>query len=237
MTMPHPFLADSPLLLVGFLILAVGMIIFSIMSHMKRRKDLQAWATKRGLTFSTAHEQLREEHFFGCLSRGHRRHTKVLMTGAIDDWEMKAFDYHYETYSTDSKGRRRTNHHHFSAIIVDSRFPLHHLYIRPEGIFDKVTEFVGMDDIDFESAEFSRKFYVKAKDKRWAYDVITQDTMAFMLDNARGLKIEFSGPYAIVWQNRRMKLETLDRAFTALTGMLDRIPDHIVRQQMEGIEA
>ena len=46
----------------------------------------------------------------------------------------------------------------FSTIVVESDVVLEPLFIRPERLFDKVKEFVGIDDIDFESAEFSRKF-------------------------------------------------------------------------------
>jgi len=107
------------------------------------------------------------------------------MEGTWSDRHLLAFDYHYETHSTDSKGHRRTNHHHFSAVILASALPLKPLFIRAEGFFDKLTEFVGFDDIDFESAEFSRKFYVKAKDRRWAYDVIHARTMEFLLSMPR----------------------------------------------------
>ena len=46
------------------------------------------------------------------------------------------------------------------------------LLIRPEGFFDKVAGAFGFDDIDFESEEFSRAFFVKSSDKRFAYDVL-----------------------------------------------------------------
>lgn len=39
----------------------------------------------------------------------------------------------------------------------------------------------GFDDIDFESVEFSRKFFVKSPDKRFAYDVIHPAMMEFLL--------------------------------------------------------
>ena len=59
-------------------------------------------------------------------------------------------------------GKNRQTHV-FSAVILDSDVVLQPLFIRPEGFFDKISEFFGADDIDFESAEFSRRFYVKAR--------------------------------------------------------------------------
>jgi hypothetical protein len=239
MTNAHLFLAagravhgDSGFLVAGIIALIAVGFVFSIIAHIKRKKELEAWAKANGLTFSTGRTKVKPERLFDCLQRGHDRYASMMMAGKIDDWVVRAFDYHYETYSTDSKGRRQTHHHHFSAVLIDSKFPLKHLYIRPEGFFDKVTEFVGVDDIDFESAEFSRKFYVKAKDRRWAYDVITQDTMAFMLENARGFKIQFAVNCALIWVDRRMKAEQFSQAFAALTGILSRIPEHVQRERL-----
>ncbi|MCZ6810529.1 MAG: hypothetical protein O7D97_00875, partial [Planctomycetota bacterium] len=55
------------------------------------------------------------------------------------------------------------------------------LLIRREGMFDKLAGAFGFDDIDFESAEFSKRFYVKSPDKRFAYDVIHPRMMEFLL--------------------------------------------------------
>ena len=64
--------------------------------------------------------------------------------------------------------------------------------IRAEHWGDKLVQAIGFDDIDFESAEFSRKFFVKSPDKRWAYDVIHQETMDYLLQ-APDAAVEFGG--------------------------------------------
>ena len=61
-----------------------------------------------------------------------------------------------ETYTTTKNGRQ-THHHYFSAIIVESPLPLKPLYLRPESFFDKMAQFMGFDDINFESAELKLK--------------------------------------------------------------------------------
>jgi hypothetical protein len=55
------------------------------------------------------------------------------------------------------------------------------LFIRREGIFDALSRAFGFDDIDFESVEFSKRFYVKSSDKRFAYDVIHPPVMEYLL--------------------------------------------------------
>jgi hypothetical protein len=136
------------------------------------------------------------------------------------------FDYHYETHSTDSKGRRQTHHHRFCAAIVVSDFRLKEMTIRPEGIFDKMKAAFGWDDIDFESAEFSRSYYVSCPDKRWAYDVIHGEVMEMLL-RERGYSLESDGRYILCLGNgRRFELAEFERAFQLVAGFLKLMPDH-----------
>ena len=155
------------------------------------------------------------------------------MLGTAGQRVTCGFDYHYETHSTNSKGQRQTHHHYFSALVVDAGLPLKPLFIRPEGFFDKVTEFVGFEDIDFESAEFSQKFYVKAPDRRWAYDVLHQKTMELMLAYPR-FHIEFQGTQVIAYHdNRTFSLGEFSSALKVVTGILDYLPESVVRELKE----
>ena len=56
--------------------------------------------------------------------------------------------------------------------------------IAKEGIFSKIAQGFGYDDIDFESAEFSGKFCVRSADKKFAYDVCNAQMIEFLLDNS-----------------------------------------------------
>ena len=118
-------------------------------------------------------------------------------------------------------------------MVVQSKSLLGPLDIRPEGFFDKVGEFFGADDIDFESAEFSRRFFVKSSDKRWAYGVIHQETMQFLLDHAANYRIAFRGHCAIIWNGSMLLPTQYDQALAVLTGVLGRIPDYMVEQRLE----
>ncbi|MDY7011318.1 MAG: hypothetical protein SVV80_11300, partial [Planctomycetota bacterium] len=104
------------------------------------------------------------------------------------------------------------------------------LYIRREHFFDKLTEFFGFDDIDFESAEFSRKFFVKSPNKRWAYDVIHQRMMEYLLA-APDFGIQFDLMHIIAWRGRKFKPADFQAAAEMICGMLERLPEYVVRQQ------
>ena len=222
------------LIFVGVLVLILGIAAYGWYAAKKRREAMTAWAAARGLSFDPARRHGVDDAFpaFDCLRRGRNRYAYNTLEGAWGDRRFTGFDYHYETQSTDSKGHRRTTHHRFSAVILTSSVPLKPLFVRPEGFFDKVTEFFGIDDIDFESAEFSRAFYVKAPDKRWAYDVIHQRTMQFLLDNPR-FSMKFDAGRVIAWRSSRFKVEEFAAAADVVAGLLDNLPDYVVQQQWD----
>ncbi len=214
------------------LVIVVGAAVIAIAAWFsaKRRKELAAWASGNGLAFRPRRDNGFDERYraFGCLRRGYSRCAYNIAEGDWNGRQVTAFDYRYVTGS----GKNRQTHR-FSAIVLRSNVALKALRIWSENIFDRVTEFFGLDDIDFESAEFSREFHVKSSDKRWAYDVLHQGTMEFLLSMPR-FSIEFADRHVIAWRNRRFNVETFESVIAVVEGVLDRLPGYVVRQQEGG---
>lgn len=225
---------DPRIIFVLFFILVIGLIILGAAQARKRREELQQWAGANGWRFSEVRDGDIEDSYpeFKCFRQGSNRYGYNHVIGTFHERPFRSLDYHYETYSQDSKGRRTTHHHHFSAVVIESSFPLLPLLIRPEGLFDKVTEFFGVDDIDFESSEFSRTFFVKAADRKWAYDVIHTRAMEFLLSQPRFI-IEFGTAQAMIYLNRTFSIEEFDTALKVAAGLLDLMPEYLVKQQEE----
>jgi len=191
-----------------------------------RRKKLAAWAATRGLRFDPRSDGLFDDVYpeFGCLRIGRGRRASNISSGTMDGRSVVSFDYRYVTGSGKSQ-----QVHTFSGVILGSDLSLKPLYIRSETFFDKVGEFLGLDDIDFESAEFSRAFHVKSPDKRWAFDVLHQRTIEFLLAQPR-FSIQFGSGRILVWRRRRFSPQTFDDAIRVGAGILDRMPRYIARQ-------
>jgi hypothetical protein len=217
----------GPVVLILIVVLVIVFIILSTYINSQRRKVLIAWAHKRGLTFNSQRDSSFGRLFpdLECLHRGHSRYARNVMKGELNGNTITAFDYHYTT----GHGKNRS-HHNFSALILHSPLPLRPLFIRRENVFDKVTEFLGMDDIDFESAEFSRKFYVKAEDKRWAYDVIHPRMMEYLL-SAPSFSVQFDFTNIIAWRNRRFGPTEFEQAAVLINGILKRLPTYLLPKE------
>ncbi len=219
----------NPGLIVIIVIVVIAGIAYSYYVTAQRRKELCAWAHSHGMSFSPAKDRGFDDYFsnFKCLRKGHSRYAYNIMEGQWNNLAIKAFDYHYATGS----GKNRSDHY-FSAVILASGIPLKPLYIRRESFFDKLTEFIGFDDIDFESAEFSRKFYVKSSDKRWAYDVIHARMMEYLMA-APDFGIQFDLMHIIAWRGRKFKPADFQAAAELISGILDRLPEYVVQQQSQ----
>jgi len=219
-------------LIVVIILLVLVLIVYGWWAAEQRKKRLIAWAASKGLRYDAGKVRGLDDRFpeFDCLRQGSDRYADNVMQGAWGERRILAFDYHYKTTSTDSKGRTQTSHHSFSAVIAHSDLPLRPLLIRPEGFFDKVGEFFGYDDIDFESAEFSRRFYVKSPDRKWAYDVLHQRTMEFLLQ-APTFTLRFAPGAVIAYDSSDFSVSKFEAAAEVIRGVLDRLPEYVVRQQ------
>ncbi len=136
------------------------------------------------------------------------------------------FDYHYETHSTDSKGNRQTHHHYFSFFILLLPMSFPELKITREGLLSKIAQALGYDDIDFESAEFSRAFCVRSKDRKFAYDVCNAQMMEYLLAN-RDLSIEIEGPALALAFDTRLSAAEIEANLQRLLEIRLRLPDYL----------
>lgn len=211
-------------------ILFIGIIVLAIHFNAKRKKALLAWARANGLTFTPDKDRSIDDRYpqFGCFRNGHSRYGNHFLRGMWRGRSFLAFEYHYTTGSG-----KNQSHHSFSAVILTNAFPLQALSIRPEGFFDKVTEFFGLDDIDFESAEFSKRFYVKAKEKKWAYDVLHTRAMEYLLDPARRkYTMQFDTSHVLIHRGgATFKPDEFGLAADVVCDLLEMLPEYVVEQQ------
>jgi hypothetical protein len=212
-------------------VLGIGVVIaIAVLGHAKekrRREALANWASSKQMYFHVDRvygfdDQHPELAFLG---QGSNRYAYNIVSGSWGPYEATAFDYHYETYSNDSKGNRQTHHHYFSVLLLQPDFPLQRLQIRKEGIFDKLKSTFGFKDINFESAEFSRRFFVMAEDRKWAYDVIHTRTMEVLMRNV-DFAIECDHQVMAIYQDRKMEIVQFEHAYHLGSEVLEGIPNH-----------
>ncbi len=191
----------------------------------RRRVALAAWASSRGLRFDPSRDRHMKERYpeFNCLDRGILSFACNVMRGRVQGRPVCAFD---------CRGWGEETPPGISAVIVGVGLRLKLLLIRERQHADNVNAFLGLDGLDainFESTEFSKEFLVKTPDRRWAFDVIHQETMEFLLASPR-FTLELQGRDVIAYREQFFKPEDFDAALDVIAGFLDRLPDYLLKE-------
>jgi len=218
----------EPLIIIGVIAVIIVLAIAGYVSAQKRRQAMMELAARLGLRFDPRKDwDLAERYnFLDKLRAGSNRYAFNTLSGDYQGHAVTAFDYHYETHSTDSKGHRQTHHHYFSCFILRLPRSFPELVIGREGFFSKVAQAFGYDDIDFESYEFSRKFCVRSPNKKFAYDVCHARMMEYLLTND-DLTIEIDQDSLALTFGSRLSPDGIEANLNRLVALRSLLPEYL----------
>jgi hypothetical protein len=194
----------------------------------KRTEALQQLATKLGMSFSSERDRDLAARFKALrgLNDGDNRYAWDVLSGPYRSQSLLIFDFHYETQSTDSDGKSRTEHHYRHVVLLQFPRAFPNLHVSPEGMFSKIAQALGYDDIDFESAEFSRRYCVRSPDKKFAYDFCNARMIDFLLGQS-SLSLEVRDEWLAFIYNGRMSPDELTPKLDLACAVRERMPDYL----------
>jgi len=217
------------LMFVMVFFLVIGLGIWGWIAEKKRREALTALAYSLGLSFSPEkdYQLAKELSFLDKTRAGSNRYCLNVMRGQFQSYDILAFDYHYETDHTDSDGNTSITHHYLSFMTLQLPRTFPELTVAPESFLSKIAQAVGYDDIDFESAKFSRKYVVRSKDRKFAYDFLHPRAIEFILQHpVHHLEIEHDR--LAIAKSYRFKLENLTGRLEELVALRNLMPDYLL---------
>ncbi len=152
---------------------------------------------------------------------GHSKLISNVITGELPWGSLYTFDYRYVT----GGGKSRAEHHYG---IVAFRVPLNFvkLNIRSEGFMDALGGALGIRDIQFESDEFNREYYVKCENDRFAFDILHPSMMEYLL-SLQKLNWQLMGPYIVLIQSGNWPVAMLDSLIATTERFVQLIPDYV----------
>ena len=225
---------EAPPILI-FVIFAVVAIVVAILVHLtakRRREALAALAAELGFTFEPGADDTHDEEFaqFEVFRRGSRRRAYNTLDGTATI-DGRAFPCRMGDFRYTVQHGKNSSTHHFSYLILRLPFPrVPDLFIRRENLLDKFAGAIGFDDIDFESAEFSRRFHVKSGDKRFAFDVVHPKMMDFLMStNPPVIDLEH-GAICITDGTRKWEAPEFRARLGWAGAFFDLWPDHLTKQ-------
>ena len=209
------------IIIVGAVI--VGSILYGFLAAQRRRDGLASLASQLGLAFQPEDDDALADRldFLRKLDLGSNRYAYNRLSGHFRGHDVMGFDFHYKTGSGKS-----TQHHHFTVLTLELPRAFPELLITPEGFFSKIAQSLGYDDIDFESAEFSRAFCVRSRDRKFAYDVCHGQMMEYLLAR-RDLAIEFDTTLLALAFDRRLDVAAYEPRLRQLVEIRELMPTYL----------
>ncbi|MBD3174382.1 MAG: hypothetical protein GF320_04325 [Armatimonadia bacterium] len=167
------FLEDN----VCWLVLGVVLLVLGLLLAPLRRSGLRTLARELGLSFSAQDTlDLARRLDFRVFRQGRWRRVRNVLSGRYRGHTVCCFDFEM------GYGRRLTDEaHSWTMVLVRTPCPYPELHIRPEGVWDRAKEAVGLNDLDFESEDFSRRYHVTASDPKLAYAVLHPRAIELLL--------------------------------------------------------
>jgi hypothetical protein len=185
-------------------VVAVAVAALAISLHLKakRRAAFQAFALQHGLEYAQGDPFGLLGWPFDLLRRGDGRGIDHVVWGNWRKTAVQAFDYWYYTETTDSKGHRSRSYRRFSCVVIEVPAAFPHLTMAREGVFTRLADHLGMEDIEFESPEFNRRYNVKARDRKFAYVLIDGRMLEWLVGFDQGWAFEVMGNRVLAYGPR-----------------------------------
>ncbi len=228
------------LAVVGFTLVGV-LAYFGHKAAKQRRADLLALSGRYGMSFDPSHDRGFEHRYshFEVFTRGFGRSAYNTMRGEVEvggrAMGCVMGDYTYKTREGSGKNRRTVTHR-FSYCILEMPWNgMPGLLIRREHFFDKLGSAFGFDDIDFESNEFSKKYFVKSANRKFAYDICHPRMIEWLLETqATGVDIE-QGRMCVTDGSRVWKVDQFVYTLEWMDRFVERWPAFVIEDLEEGI--
>jgi hypothetical protein len=123
---------------------------------------------------------------FQLFTRGRSPRIKNIAYGRLNDIEVMLFDYQYTTGS----GKHKHTSQQTVCFFQSDALTLPEFIVRPEGMFDKIGQVFGSQDIDLPMhPEFSGKFILRGQDESQIRHFFTPDLVRFFEANS-GISME-----------------------------------------------
>ncbi|MDA0668087.1 MAG: hypothetical protein O3A95_09905 [Planctomycetota bacterium] len=211
-----------------FLVLIVILVLFGTKAEKKRRESFRRWAKRVGWSYSpNANKRIPHEFpFLNRFQEGYDREAYHVFAGEWKGYPASAFEYQYTTSHTDSDGEEHETTHHVGVVMMELERSFPELRIYPEHFLSRIGQFLGGNDIDLESIEFSNAFTVEGDDKKFAYDFCNTSMMTYLLQYPKtGMELEYRT--MALFDPGHLKPETIEPLLNQLSAMRERMPEYL----------
>jgi hypothetical protein len=216
--------------LLMYVILLAGMLAIHLLYRKTKPLTGHDVAQKLGIKFSP--EKTRDIQpglaFINRLQYGKRHYALNVFSGRYKKQKVLVFDFRYEIETITGRGGT-TIEDPYCFYTLELPRCLPEVTIYKEGMFSKVIQAAGDNDIDFESHEFSRKFRVRSPDPRFAYDFCNVRMNEYLLQNT-DLSIEVDRNILCISFDKPLNFEEVEHNLKRLVAIRNLMPNYIFEE-------
>jgi hypothetical protein len=211
----------------GLLLLAGGYWVWDSSAEERHIRAMAKFARVNKWDFSAETPAFRRVLGSFPFDQGENQRDVASISGVFNKKRCWSFTREYEIGTSDNKKHTER----WQVALVEIEYPLRTVDILPDDLLAKFSKSLGGQDIDFESADFNRKWRVMAHDLKYAHDIVHPRMMERLLrDDADGLAIRIEGPAVLCWQWNRHGPGDLARRLGVLTSIARLIPEFVLRE-------
>jgi hypothetical protein len=211
-------------LVVLLVVLAVAAAIWwSYARKRKRQQALATFASQYALQLSPEDVLDMTSYPFRLFSEGDGRGCENVMTGSWQGLPVTEADYWYYTQSNDSHGRSSRSYHYFSVIVAGLECDVPEISIQRERVLSRLADHLGFHDIEFESEDFNRRFQVTSRDREFAFQLVDDRMMRWLLSTDGSVGFETYGPNLLAW-TKRLNPSELPVLFGSAKAFVEHVP-------------
>ncbi|MGO1974225.1 MAG: hypothetical protein ACTH2Q_14815 [Propionibacteriaceae bacterium] len=211
----------APLLVLFLVLLGVAVVLYVRKQKTRRDSALRKFSRSRGWSLDLRPTSLVETYPRTSLFHaGNSVRGMNLLTFTSEGLTAQSFDFVVHGHTQHGSGPE-----FFHVVAIEVPFSLPILELRPERALDRV---VGAPEVEFESAEFNRAWYVTTRNERFAHDVVHPQMMEWLLEEpAPNLPFDVGGNKIYTYSTGEQHTERIDDMVWLLQEFRARIPDHV----------
>jgi len=224
-------MSEDSLTIVWIVAAAAAVVALIFLARWMAKKRIAALAAAaNGLGFSFSPERKTElaarmQKLYG-ISPGSDDYAENLLLGTYRGHAVTVFEFNNTTKSTDSDNQTKTEHHSWHIVFVDLGRSFPGLVIEPENSLTKLGKVVGIEDIEVESREFSKKFSIRSDDPAFANEVCHARLTDFLLGQPAVI-FEISDRFLAFVHPNKIIPSRLQKELDLALDVRERLPDHL----------
>jgi hypothetical protein len=208
-------------------LVGAGIALLTAAQRQRRRLEAARWQAlcgQKGWGYIEEDRHERPSFWRGVppFGQGYSQAAQDIVSGTHLGVPFEAWTYRYTV-----KHGKHSRTYHFKVLVLAMPATSPGLTIQEEHLGHKVQDALGGEDIDFESLEFSKRFWVQSRDRRFAYDVLHPRAIAHVEAQGTSRSWHWKGNRLMVAEPGALRREAVLALWPVANPMRELVPAHV----------